>query len=146
MEFFISGEVDKSVSEYFNKIRREMEKKLQNLQEKNYGSAVNGISIIPIIVPPDLLQLGFFEERRLFQRKEKDCDYRLQINFQKFLNGDKENRKLLLIKNLIETIRSIGTKSKKAKLDFDALALERDILELFEVESETIDPMELVLF
>lgn len=139
MKFFISGETDKSVDKCFNEVRKEVENRLQTLTVKDYGSAVNSISIFPIIVTTDLIQLGFFKERTLFLRKEKDCDYRLQINLQRFLTSDKELQQMLLLKVLIETIRSIGLKTAKAKLDFDSLSLEKDILKLFNIKSTDID-------
>jgi Immunity protein 44 len=139
MKFFISGETDKSVDKCFNEARKEVENRLKTLTVKDYGSAVNCISIFPIIVTTDLIQLGFFKERTLFLRKEKDCDYRLQVNLQRFLTSDKELQQLLLLKVLIETIRSIGLKTTKAKLDFDSLSLEKDIFKLFNIKSTDID-------
>lgn len=42
----------------------------------------------------------------------------------------------MIVKNIIECIRSLGKKSKK---DFDALSLERDILQLLDIDEKTIN-------
>jgi hypothetical protein len=142
MNIFLSGETDKEVSEDFNEIRKEIESKLMNLRDKNYGSELQSIGIIPIIVnlPQEYEEAGFFKERKLFKRKEKDADYRLRINFEKFVSGDTNARRLLLTKNIIDSIRSLGTKAKK---DFDSFSLEKDILHLLEIDEETINKIEI---
>ena len=142
MEIFLSGETDIEVHGAFSDVRKEIESKLINLKDKNYGSELQSIGIIPIIVnlSSEYEEAGFFEERMLFKRKQKDADYRLRIDFEKFVSSDYNTRRLLLVKNIIDSIRSLGTKAKK---DFDALSLEKDILYLLEIDEETINRIEL---
>jgi hypothetical protein len=106
------------------------------LNDKNYGTALVDIGIIPIIMSQELLDAGFFKERRLLKRKEKSADYRLKIDYEKFMNGDDETRRLLIIQNIIDSIRDLGRKLKK---DFDAQSLENDILNTLGVAKEDID-------
>lgn len=131
MDFFMSGEIQGDIDEIYREIRNDIGEKLKPLRNKDYGSELISISIIPIIVTPELEEAGFFKERKLFKRKEKDADYRLRIDYEKFINSDSDSQKLLVIKNIIDCMRSLG---KKAKKDFDALSLERDILQLLDLD------------
>lgn len=142
MEIFLSGEIDIEVDGAFSEISKEIETKLGSLKDKNYGSELQSIGIIPIIVnlSPEYEEAGFFKERMLFKRKQKDADYRLRINFEKFVSGDHNTKRLLLIKNIIDSIRSLGIKAKK---DFDAITLEKDILNLLDIDAETINKIEI---
>ena len=138
MEIFMSGEIDSSVSDLFGEVCNEIEQKLKVLETNDYGTEVESIGIIPIIVnlSPDLEDAGFFKERKLFSKKKKDADYRLRIDYAKFVNADREIKKLLILKNVITCIRLL---SEKATKDFDAKRLENDIFMLFEVAKEKID-------
>lgn len=103
MEIFLSGETDMEVAEQFREIRNEFEAKLESLKDKNYGSELQSIGITPIVVnlSPEYEESGFFKERKLFKKKEKDAGYRLRINFEKFVSGDYNIKRLLLAKNII---------------------------------------------
>jgi hypothetical protein len=140
MRIFMSGEIDKSVYDIFSQISNDVETRLKILKDKNYGNEVLNIGIIPIIATESLIDKGFFKERRLFQRKTKGADYRLRINIDRFLNGDDETKRLLIIKNIIVAVRDLGRKAKK---DFDAQSLERDILEILGVTKERIEAIDM---
>jgi hypothetical protein len=142
MNLFLSGEIDIEVDRAFSEVRKEIDSKLISLKDKDYGNELQSIGIIPIIVnlSPEYEEAGFFKERMLFKRKQKSADYRLRIDFGKFINGDYNTRRLLLAKNIIDSIRSLGTKAKK---DFDAISLEKDILDLLEIDEKTINKVEI---
>ncbi|MED4229380.1 Imm44 family immunity protein [Neobacillus cucumis] len=142
MDIFLSGEIDKDVDEAFVEIRKDIGEKIKVLRTNEYGSELTSISIIPIIIniTPELEAAGFFKERKLFKRKEKDADYRLRVNFENFFKSDRYTQKLMIVKNIIECIRSLST---KAKNDFDASSLERDILQLFDIDEETFNKIDI---
>lgn len=130
LKFFMSGEVDAIIADEFRELRKEIEQKLKYLEEKHYGGGLKEISIIPIVVnlTPELEEAGFFKERVLYSRKNKDADVRLRIDFDEFQKADIEKRKLLLIKNVLQSVCVLGAKVKK---DFAFSTLEKDIKELF---------------
>jgi len=134
----MSGEIDSGAYDSFSQISNEIEARIKNLESNEYGTEIDSLGIIPIIVnlTPDLENAGFFKERMLFSHKKKEADYRLRIDYNRFINSDNRMKKLLIIKNIIDSIRLLG---KKAKKDFNAKKLEDDILMLFEVRKETID-------
>ncbi len=142
MEFFMSCEVWKTVKHNDVNLIKEVENTLKKLENNHYGNEIESIGIIPIIVEiiPELEDAGFFKERKLFKRKDKEADIRLRINIKTFLNADRVAKKLLIIKNVIECVRILGTKAKK---DFNAERLENDILNLFKVEKEVINNIDM---
>lgn len=136
MKIIITGEIDTTVRHDFQIIRKEILDKIKQLESKEYG--LNKISIIPIIVDmtPELENAGFFKERKLVRKKDSIADIRLRIDFKKFKDGDKNVKKMLIIKNIIESIHIIGMKMKQ---EFDSEDFETDILNLLNITSEELD-------
>jgi hypothetical protein len=134
MDIFMSGEIDAKISEEYSKISNEIEVKLKVLQGKDYGYALKSIGIIPICVnlTKEIEEAGFYKERKLFKRKERDADYRLRIDYEKFQNGNDDVKRLLIVKNIIDSIKLLGTKIKDG---FDSKKLEDDILNLLKIDS-----------
>jgi len=141
MKFFMSGELDHSVSRVFIDIANDIGNKLNSvLKDRDYGRDVIKIGIIPVVVTQEFWDEGF-KERRLWQRKDQSADYRLRINLEKFLNSDDEMRRLLIIKNIIVSIRDLGRKAKKG---FDAQLLENDVLSILGIAKKDIDKIEML--
>ncbi len=76
----------------------------------------------------DLLDKGWSKKRKLFQRKQQSADFRLRIDYDDIILGNKARKKKLII---LTTIQSIRILSKRAKKSFNAIQLEKDILNLF---------------
>lgn len=132
MRFFLSGELEGDIAEEFINIISEIGSELEGLNSNNYGSEVEEIAIIPIVakITPEYEDAGFFKERKLFKRKSKEADFRLRIDYETFLSADYATRKILIIRNIIRSIRILGG---KAKSDFNAIKLEQDILQIFDI-------------
>ncbi|MBJ8005813.1 MULTISPECIES: Imm44 family immunity protein [Bacillus cereus group] len=135
MRFFLSGELEGDIAEEFINIISEIGNELEGLNGNDYGSEVEKIAIIPIVVniTPEYEDAGFHKERKLFKRKSKGADFRLRIDYETFLLADDSGRKILIIKNIIQSIRILG---KRAKSDFNAIKLEQDILQVFDMKEE----------
>ena len=126
MRFFISGEIDSEIGDLFTPIRKEIELVLnENIGSKSYSLDIEEIYLIPMILGP---RFPDHKERRLLQRKDKCADYRLHIDFNAFLNGTVQERKILLVKNLFDAVADI---KRKLKNSFDADNLLKDINALF---------------
>ncbi|EEL18332.1 hypothetical protein bcere0016_10390 [Bacillus cereus 95/8201] len=132
MRFFLSGELEGDIAEEFINIISEIGSELEGLNSNDYGSEVEEIAIIPIVakITPEYEDAGFFKERKLFKRKSKEADFRLRIDYETFLSADYATRKILIIRNIIQSIRILG---EKAKFDFNAIKLEQDILQIFDI-------------
>lgn len=133
MRFFLSGELEGEIAEGFINIISEIGSDLEKLNSNNYGSEVEEIAIIPIVVniTPEYEAAGFFKERKLFKKKSKVADFRLRIDYETFLSVDYATRKILIIENIIQSIRLLG---EKATSDFNAIKLEQDILQVFDMK------------
>ncbi|ANN35471.1 dihydrolipoamide succinyltransferase (plasmid) [Bacillus thuringiensis serovar coreanensis] len=133
MRFFLSGELEGDIAEDFINIISEISSELEKLNSNHYGSEVEEIAIIPIVakITPEYEDAGFFKERKLFKRKSKEADFRLRIDYETFLSADYSTRKMLIIRNVIQSIRVLGG---KAKSDFNAIKLEQDILQVFDIK------------
>jgi len=62
---------------------------------------------------------------------EKQADFRLRIDYETFLSADYATRKILIIRNVIQSIRILGG---KAKSDFNVIKLEQDVLQVFDID------------
>jgi len=135
----MSGEIDAIIADIYREIRNEIESEIKILEEHDYGSEIESIGIVPIIVnlTPELERARFFRERNLFSKKNKDADYRLGIDYDTFVNGNNQTNKLLIIKNIIDSIRHLSKKTK----NFKAKKLENDILDLFKIDTDEIDKL-----
>ncbi|MBG9581110.1 dihydrolipoamide succinyltransferase [Bacillus thuringiensis] len=131
-EVFLSGELEGDIAEEFINIISEIGSELEGLNSNDYGSEVEEIAIIPIVakITPEYEDAGFFKERKLFKRKSKEADFRLRIDYETFLSADYATRKILIIRNIIQSIRILG---EKAKSDFNAIKLEQDVLQIFDI-------------
>ncbi|MEF7657821.1 Imm44 family immunity protein [Bacillus sp. ZJS3] len=134
MRFFLSGELEGDIAEEFINIISEIGSELEGLNSNDYGSEVEEIAIIPIVakITPEYEDAGFFKERKFFKRKSKEADFRLRIDYETFLSADYATRKILIIRNIIQSIRILG---EKAKSDFNAVKLEQDILQVFDIDA-----------
>ncbi len=126
MKFWISCEIDSEVGDAFTPIQKEIESTLNsNLAGHSYGDCIEKIALIPMILGP---RFPGHKERRLIQHKAKCTDYRLHINFHDFLNGTEQERKVLLVENLLAAVSDI---ERKLKGKFDGGKLTKDIASLF---------------
>ena len=137
MKFFLSGELDGTrpndlIDQKFRLASSYIKEKLTPfLAERNYGTEVLELNIIPIIVklPPEMEEAGWFKERKLFRRKSHSTDFRLRINYDQFCNGSDDSRVQLLIDNIVESVRILSDRAKK---DFAGKQLELDIVACFD--------------
>lgn len=95
------------------KMCREISKYVEN---KKYSNIVNTIGITPIIAPKNIIEQGFFKQ-------EKKCDIRygvasvsLWIDYDEFLQSDLINKQIMIVKNILDSIKVIA---RKAKIDYE---------------------------
>jgi hypothetical protein len=135
MKFFLSGELDVEIRDAWAPVRQYVEARLNaSLSDKEYGSAICSIGIIPMILRPEWQSAR--KERRLFQRKQRGADYRTAIDFEQFRSGSERVRRRLLVRNIIEAIEDLQRKAGRA---FHGHALVEDILALFQYDRATME-------
>ena len=78
---------------------------------------------------------GWFKERVLYRKNSGETDVRLKIDYDAFVKGNGDIKKLLLVANVIYSIRRL---SEKIKTGFESKKLEDDILNLFNYKKENL--------
>lgn len=145
MYLFFSGEIGDIDGEEFRLLRNEIvaslhfitdrEKEAELMKDDTYGSEIQSIGIISMILSP---RFDVHKERRLIRFKEKNADIRLKIDYQKYQTAGHQGKKFLLTKNIVDSIMVI---EKRKKDDFQGERLIEDILKALNVSREELNEL-----
>lgn len=145
MYIFISSETGGIDSEKYRLIRNKIDSDILFLTDRNnkemllgdnaYGAEFKNIAIIQIILSPDF---DICPERKLIKFNKREADIRLKIDYDKYQSADDNGKKLLIVKNLADSIMVIESQKKK---DFNGLKLIDDILSALNVTKEELDKL-----
>jgi hypothetical protein len=138
---FISSETNAGIAYALGRIQREFKNVTESLKASEYGSDINEIGIIMICATHDLLDEGFLKERKYVSWKKKYADMRLQIDYDWFDKADKATQRLLVAKNIIDSIRYIRDSAIKAKRNFEGDKLINEILSETGISLDQIDSL-----
>lgn len=94
------------------------------VRNKKYSSIINIVGIIPIIAPADVIESGLFKEIKRCEVKYGFATVSLQIDYEKFVNADIEEKKKMIVNNILASIKSIH---RRAKIDFEEFS--KDIIQ-----------------
>jgi len=120
---------NREVPNSFGRVQKLIEKKLESIDVANYSKDINDIGIIPECQADwTLLHTQAVPERKYISWVKRSADMRLRVDFYAFKNADEQGRKALIVKNIIDSVKEIDTRAKKAKKDFDGERLIQDIL------------------
>ncbi len=127
MHIFLGAELyGKAGSRWFS-IRKEFSERLKKLENIEYGSELDTIGIISIIMPDDFFTDGAHKERKYFNRKEKSLDIRLKIDYKSFVSGDKTISRKIYKDHILSAFEVVA---KKVGPDFQAQKLLSDVKNL----------------
>lgn len=87
------------------------------VKEKHYSDFVDIVGITPIIAPKEVIYQGLFSEVKKCDLKYGFASISLQIDYDMFMKDDIEEKKMLIIENIVASMEVIH---KKAKLDIKA--------------------------
>lgn len=93
------------------------------LEDKSYSEIVNYIRFGPVAAPNEILEKGLWKEYKKIWPSSKDVAIVVHIDFDSYVNATIEEKKEMLIENLVNAVKSI---SKKAKIN--CASFEKDIL------------------
>lgn len=99
------------------------------MKDKKYSDIIDIIAITPVIAPEDLDVDSKWRNSINYKIKYRLIDIRRSIDFEEYVNSDIDNKCRLIIKNILESVKSI---SRKGKFDYDMF--EKDLLKLLEIE------------
>lgn len=140
-DLFISCEIwteAKNVSKIFHDVCKRIDEK--NYDISRYTENIESIGIIINCFPNELLIDGWGKPRKYISYKNKYADIRLPIPYDNFMNANYDKQYLMVVDNIIQSLRIIDekcTKSKKAK--FDSVAIIDDLLQRLEISYDDIE-------
>ena len=108
MEIFLSAELGGPASNKWFELQKEFSPLLSRLRDLNYGESLKSIGIISILMPDDFYVDGGYKERKYYNKKKKEADIRLRMDYKKFLLASRTDRRRLYISHILDAIRIAG--------------------------------------
>lgn len=127
MEFFLSAEAQAGAAGILSQLNRLATQQLRPLMHKEYGSELKNISIISILVRPELFRDGGYPERILFQRRQCSADVRLRLDYYEFICATPDERSDIYCKHLLKSLNALRRKVS-CHYNFDELVRDVSIL------------------
>ena len=124
MHIFLGAELyGKAQSRWFQ-LQKEFSERFKKLEFNEYGSELDNISIISIIMPDDFFADGAYKERKYFNRKDKAMDIRLRIDYKSFVSCNKTVSRKIYIDHILCAFDVVAN---KVGPDFQAQKLLADV-------------------
>lgn len=111
MDIFLSAEIEGSATSKWFKLQKEFSETLKKLNGNNYGASLTSIAIISIIMREEFFEDGAYKERKYYNKRKKEADIRLRINYKKFIIAKEDERRKIYIDHILESIRVAGEKA-----------------------------------
>ena len=139
--FFLSCEIWRSASKVSEIVRVICEKIDENSFEiAPFSDGIDSIGIIVNCHPEGNMLDGWGKPRKYISYKNRFADIRLPIPYFEFVSAKYEDQYLMVVKNIVESIRVIGdkcSKSKRARFDSDGLV--RKFLDKLGISEESLE-------
>lgn len=84
-------------------------------RDKKYSDIIDTVGIVPIIAPHELILQGRYKERKFCSRAYRFADVNLFIDYKQYINADIEEKRNLIVINVLDSIKAVKT---KGKIDF----------------------------
>lgn len=85
------------------------------MKDKNYSDIISSIGVCPIVAPQQELDKGLWKETKKCELKYGFASVSLQIDYDAYVNADINQKKQLMIDNILKSVKAI---SKKGKIDY----------------------------
>ncbi len=86
------------------------------VKEKNYSDVITTIGLVPIIAPKEELEKGLWKETKKCEPKYGFASVSLQIDYEKYVGANMDEKKILMMKNVVDSVKAIKV---KGKIDFN---------------------------
>ena len=137
---FISSEYyyeAEKVSEMYKKIIKSTG--IEEIDLKEYTDIIDSVGIIINCFPDDYIQAGWGKLRKYISYKNRYADIRLAIPYNEFMEADDEKKYLMVLDNIIYSIKVIGERCQKSKrARFDSQELITEILSRLNISEEQL--------
>ena len=94
---------------------------------KKYSDIINVVGIVPIIAPQEYINQGKYHEKKLCSPAYGYADVQLFVDYDSYVNGSIEEKKIYIILNVLKSVKTIRSKGK-----IDYSAFEKDMIEFCE--------------
>ena len=114
--FFISCEIwgtAYKVSDIIKDICAKID--IDNFSMNPFSDSIEEVCIVVNCHPDENLIRGWGKPRKYINYQKKYADIRLPIPYVEFISADYDHKYLMVLKNIVESIRVIGNKCKKSK-------------------------------
>lgn len=86
------------------------------VKDKHYSPIVDIVGIVPIIAPKEVIHGGLYKEEKKCEAKAGFASVSLQIDYETYVCADIDEKKKLIINNVLASVKVIHN---RAKIDFD---------------------------
>lgn len=94
----------------------------KNIDVRNYTDVIDAIGIVPLIAPENVMG-----EIKQFHIKARFANIWLRVDYEKYLNSDLEEKKLLILQNIFDSLYVVR---KRLGRKFDYERIVNDIKKL----------------
>ncbi len=84
-------------------------------KDRHYSKVIDTIGIIPIIAPTETFEKGTCKEVKHCFVAAGFADVNLAIDYKTYVEADMEEKKSLIVKNVVDSVKAIKT---RGKIDF----------------------------
>ena len=122
-------------------ILRDISKKIdeKNFDISQYSQNIESIGIIVNCHPNENIVAGWGKPRKYINYKRKYADIRLPIPYDDFINSDYDTQYLMVVENIVESLKVIDDKCRKSKRAiFDSESIINDLLHRLEISHESL--------
>lgn len=138
---FLSCEIWRSANKV-SEIIREISKKVDadTFEIAPFSDGIDDIGIIVNCHPEGNMRDGWGKPRKYINYVKKSADIRLPIPYIEFVSAEYQDQYLMVVKNIVDSIRVIGEKCAKSKrARFDSESLVKVFLEKLDVSEESLE-------
>ena len=97
------------------------------VKDKHYSPVVDIVGIVPNIAPKEVIDSGLCKETKKCETKAGFASVCLQIDYETYVDADIDEKKKLIIYNVLASVKAIHS---RAKIDFTAFS--KDIMQYCE--------------
>lgn len=122
-------------------ILRDISKKIdeKNFDISRYSQNIESIGIIVNCHPNENIVAGWGKPRKYINYKKQYADIRLSIPYDDFINSDYDTQYLMVVENIVESLKVIGDKCRKSKRAiFDSESIINDLLHRLDISHESL--------
>lgn len=139
MSIFISCEAEASPSIIISNNIRSIKSRIANINLRDYTDTLDDMGIIINCFTEKLMKQGLGKPRKYISYKNRTADIRLPIEYDYLLSSDRDTQRLIIVKNITESVNTVKVRLDKKKLRFDSKLLIADLLHCLDINFDELE-------